>query len=126
MHGIDQLLTRKRLKPGLVITPTSANLGDDHQVIRIGMEGLLNNLIRYMRAVKVAGVDMIDAGCNRFSQNCDRTVNVTRWSPDSGTGKLHRAIAHAVQCYRSAGEREAAAKIRPFRHFGFSSRLWYL
>jgi hypothetical protein len=41
MHSIDQLLTRKRWKPGLVVTPASTHLGDDHKVIRIGMKCLL-------------------------------------------------------------------------------------
>ena len=34
MNGIDQFLTRKCMQPGLVLTPASAHLGDDHQAIR--------------------------------------------------------------------------------------------
>ncbi len=37
MHGTDQLLTRMRVKPGLVFTAASPHLGDDHQLIRIGL-----------------------------------------------------------------------------------------
>ena len=53
VNGIDQFLTRKSMNPGLVFTPASAHLGDDHQAIRIGMKRLLNDLIRNMRTVKV-------------------------------------------------------------------------
>src|SRR6266404_8087185 len=95
MYGIDQLLTRKGRKLGLVLTPTGAHLGDDHQVIRIGVKCLLNDLIGHMRTVKVAGIDMIDTGRNRFSQHSNRYANITRRSPYFRTSKLHRAIAHA-------------------------------
>ncbi len=33
MNGIDQFLTRKRMKPGFVLTAASAHLGDNHQAI---------------------------------------------------------------------------------------------
>src|SRR6266404_6483590 len=121
MYGIDQLLTRKGRKLGLVLTPTGAHLGDDHQVIRIGMKSLLNDLIGNMRTVIVAGIDMIDADRNRLSQNANRPVQITRWSPHLRTGKLHRAIAHAVQCDRAAREREVAAEIHPSSHEVFPS-----
>ena len=97
MNRIDQFLTRKSMKPGLVFPPASAHLGDDHQAVRIGMKRLLDDLIRHMRTVIVAGIDMIHAGRNRLSQNRDRSINIARRSPNLRTGKLHRAIAHAVQ-----------------------------
>src|SRR5450432_3195620 len=96
MHSIDELLTHKSRNPGLVFTAPSTHLGHDHKVIRIGMKRLLDDLIGHMRTVIVASIDMIDADGNCLSQNSNRTVNITRWSEHSGTGKLHRAIAHAV------------------------------
>src|SRR5689334_17121965 len=100
MYGINQLLTRKRMNPGLVLTTTRAYLGDDYEVIRIGVKRLLNDLVGHMRTIKVAGIDMIDTGRHRLSQNSNRSVNITRWSPHSRTGKLHSAIAHPVQRHR--------------------------
>ena len=84
MDGIDQLLTRKRMKPGLVRAPASADFGDDHQSIGIGMKRLLDDLIGHMRTVIVAGIDMVHAGRNRLSQNSDRGVKITRRSPTCG------------------------------------------
>ncbi len=77
-------LETKRMNPGLVFTAASAHLGDDHQVIRIGMKCPLNDLIGHMRTVIVAGIDMIDIGRNRVSQNSNRYVNITRQSPYPG------------------------------------------
>jgi len=53
MNTIDQLLAGKSRNPGPVCTPTSAYFGDDHETIRVGMERLLDNLIRHMRTVEV-------------------------------------------------------------------------
>src|SRR5262245_19889737 len=116
MYGVDQLLTRKSMKPGLVFASASTDLGDDHQVIRIGVKRLLNDLIGYMGTVIVAGIDMIHAGCYRFSQNSNRTAHIARRSPHLRTGKLHCAIAHAVQAHRGTGECESAAQVHLFRH----------
>src|SRR6267142_6092505 len=110
MYGVDQLLARKSMNPRFILTPSSPNLGDDHQVIRIGMQRLFDDQIGHMRTVVVAGIDMVHAGGNSLSQNSNRTLHITRRSPHLWTGKLHRAIAHAVQSYRGAGKRKAAAE----------------
>ena len=46
------------------------------------MERLLDQLIGYVRAVKVAGIDVVHAGCNGLAQNSDRTRNIARGTPD--------------------------------------------
>src|ERR1700678_1178663 len=113
MNGIDQFLTRKRMQPGLVLTPASAHLGADHQTIRIGMKRLLDNLVGHVRTVKVAGIDVVDSRCNRLSQNSNRSVHVAWWSPNLWTGELHRAVTHAVQRQRGARERHAFVEFQP-------------
>src|SRR5580658_3632057 len=86
MDAIDQFPTRKSMNPRLVLATAGAHLGDDHKAIRIRMERLLDNLIGYMRTVKVAGIDMVHARRNCLSQNSNCTVNITGWSPDLRTG----------------------------------------
>src|SRR6266850_6469807 len=113
MHGIDQLLTGKSMNPRLVSSSASAHLGDDYKIVRIRMKCPLNDLIGHMRTVVVAGIDMIDTGVNRLSQNSNRHVNITWWSPYFRTGKLHCAITHPVHGQRGASEPEIAAKVRP-------------
>ena len=124
VNAIDQFLARKSMKPGLVCSPARAHLGDDHQAIRIGMERLLDDLIGHMRTVKVAGIDVVHAGRDRLSQNGNRGLHIARRSPHLRAGKLHRAIAHAVQGHRCAGKREGAAKIVLLSSFCFSSCLF--
>ena len=87
------------------------------------MERLLDDLIGHMRTVIVAGIDVVYASRNRLSQNCNRSVNITRRSPHLRAGKLHRAIAHAVQGHRGAGEGEAAAELSICFVICFSSSL---
>src|SRR5580704_10991456 len=94
MDGIDQLLPRKSVKPRLVFATAGADLGDDHEVIRVWMKRLLDELIGHMRTVVVAGIDVVHTRRYSLSQNSDRTVHITRRSPHLRTSKLHRAIAH--------------------------------
>src|SRR5580658_7536281 len=109
MNAIGQFLRRKSVNPGLILSPASTHLGDDDQAIRIRMESLLDNLIGHMGTVKVAGIDMVYAGCNGLAQNGNRAVNVTRRPKHLRACELHRAIAHTVHRHRCAWEREAAA-----------------
>src|SRR5580700_2082452 len=102
MHGVDQFLTRKRVIPRFVFAAAAAYFGDDHEAVGIGMKRLLDDLIGYMRAVIVAGIDVIHAGCDRLAQNSNRSVNIARRSPNLRTGKLDRAVAHSLQADRSA------------------------
>jgi hypothetical protein len=74
------------MNPRLVVAAASTHLGYDHETIRIGMEGLLDDLIGDMRAVKVTGVDMVHANPNCLSQNGNRSVHVARRSPHLRTG----------------------------------------
>src|ERR1700693_2862646 len=117
MNSIDQLLTRKRMNPRFVHWPASTDFGDDHQSIWIRMKRLFDDLVGHMRAVKIAGIDVVDPCRNSLSENSYCSVNITRRSPNLRTGKLHGAVAHSLQTYRSTGKCEAAAKIYLFRHF---------
>src|SRR5215472_10384329 len=80
------------------------------------MQRLLDNLIRHMRTVVVAGIDVVHAGINRLAQNSDCGINVTWWSIYFGAGKLHCAVTHAVDSQRCAGQSEAAGEISLLHH----------
>ncbi len=62
---------------------------------------VLDELIGYMRTVRVTGIDMVHSGGDGLAENGDRTANIARRAPDDlvaiAAGELHRAIAHAVQ-----------------------------
>src|SRR5262245_46353271 len=80
------------------------------------MERLLDDLIRHMRTIVVARIDMVHTSFNGLSQNPDGAVNIARWSPHFWTRQLHCAITHAVHGQRSVGEREASAEIHLLGH----------
>ncbi len=65
------------------------------------MEGLPDELIGYVRTVKIARIDVVHAGGNGLAQNGDGAGNIVRWTPDQfaaiASGELHCPIAHAVQ-----------------------------
>jgi hypothetical protein len=64
---------------------------------------------------------MIHPYRNRLSQDGNRAVNIAWRSPHLRAGKLHGAIAHALQGHCGAGESKAAGKVHLFRHSLFSS-----
>src|SRR5579863_8163077 len=81
------------------------------------MESLLDDLIGHMRSVIVAGIDVVHAGLYRFAENSNGGIDVPWWSPDAGSGELHRTVSHAVQGHRCTSKSEASSKIGLFNHF---------
>ena len=104
MNSIYQFLARKSVNPGFVRSAARSHLGDDHQTVRIGMERLLDDLIRHVRAIEIAGIDVIHSRFNGLSQDPDGFVGIARRSPHLRTGQLHGAITNTVHGQRSIGE----------------------
>src|ERR1700747_3312416 len=106
MYGIDNLLASACVKPGTVGAAASADFGDDHQVIGIRMQRLLNDLIGDMRTVEIAGIDVVHARCHSLAQNRDRAWNVAWWAPNLLiailSGELHGPITDPVNSQRGA------------------------
>src|SRR5438552_19180901 len=82
VSAVDELLSRESRNPGGVCTPSCAELGNDHQTLRIGMKRLLDDLIGDVRTVVVAGVDVVHAGLDRLSKNSNGAIHITRRSKD--------------------------------------------
>jgi hypothetical protein len=61
-------LAGKSVKPGFVWTSTSAYFRDDHEILGIRMERLLDKLIGHVRSVVVAGINVVHARLYRLSQ----------------------------------------------------------
>jgi hypothetical protein len=60
-----------RRYPRGVFTTNSADLGDDHKVIRVRVERFANDLVSDVRPVEVARIDVIDSRCDRFAKDGD-------------------------------------------------------
>jgi hypothetical protein len=70
------------------------------------MQRLPDDLVRDVRAVKIARVDVVHAQCDGVAQYVDGRVHVPGWTEDMRPRQLHGAIAHAVEANRSVGQRK--------------------
>ena len=59
------------------------------------MKRLANDLVGDVRSVEVAGINVIDAGCDGLPQHGNGGGAILRWTEDTLAGKLHGAVAHA-------------------------------
>ncbi len=95
MNRIDQFLAGKRRDPGFVFAAPSSHFGDDRQIVRVRMQRLLDDLIRDMRAIEVARIDMVHALRDCFLQNSDRSVARRVAVP---TRAVPRAASRHIPC----------------------------
>src|SRR5580700_58902 len=102
MNAIRQLLGRKSRNPRLILSPPRAYFRNDDKPFPIGMERPIDDLIRDVRTIEVAGVDVIDTLSDSFSQHSNGAFHIPRRSPYMWTCKLHRAITNAIHCHRGA------------------------
>ena len=109
------------MRPGTIGAAARTDLGHDHQIIGIGMQRLLDDLIGDMRTVEIAGIDVVHARRDSLAKNRDRTGNIAWRAPNPLvailSGELHRPITDPIYSQRGARERKAATEIRLFSHF---------
>ena len=87
-----------------------ADLGHDRETRRVGVQGLGDDLIGDVRPIEVAGVDVIDAAGDRLAQYGDGLGSVLWRTEYAWAGKLHGAIAHAVDS--AIAEAKGAGSLR--------------
>ena len=75
-------------------------------MIGVGRQRFADQLVRDVRTIEVAGVDMVDAARDRFTQHRQCPVMVFRRPEHAGPGELHRAVAKAFD--GTMAERERA------------------
>ena len=80
-------LTR-RVAPG-------ADLGDDDEILGVGVEGGVDQLVRHVGPVELRRVDVVDPGLHRPSQNAQRLVPVGGRAEHARPRELHGPEAHA-------------------------------
>src|SRR5260370_30762852 len=120
MDCIDQFPTRKRMRPGLVLTTASTHFGDDHKTVRIRMQCPLNHLIGHMWTIVVAGINVVHPHRDCLSQNLDGSVDIARRSPDLRTSELHCTVAHPVHVHCRIRKCERASELCLFCHLCLS------
>src|ERR1019366_10088991 len=95
MNRLAQILGCPGVRPAAFGVATRADLGHDVQRLRVGVKSFLDDLVRDERTVVVTGVEVRDAAFDHLAQYLDRFLAVLRWTENSGTGQLHRAITHS-------------------------------
>ena len=60
------------------------------------MQRFADHPVGDVRAIEVAGVDVVDAARDRLPQHGNRAGVVLRWPEHPRSGKLHRTVAEAV------------------------------
>ena len=116
VNRVDEFLPGESGDPRLVGAAASAYFGYDYEVIRIRVKGLLDDLVGYVGAVKVAGIDMVYASRDGFPQNSNGGIRVARRSKYLRASELHRTVAHAIYSHVCAGKCKGAAKVGLFGH----------
>ena len=106
-----QFRWRLRRVPRLVRFPPRTHLRHQHQVFGVREQRFVNELVHHMRAVEVAGVNVIDARLDCFLQHLDGFVVVLRRPIHTRPGELHRAVAHAVYSQIRAGKGEGSLQV---------------
>ena len=102
MHCLGELLGRIGRQPGGITAAAGADLCDDDKIVRVGRQRFADQTIGNMRAIVVAGVDVVHASGHRFAQHGDCRVTVLRRAEHAFTRKLHGSVAEA-------GDRKVAA-----------------
>ncbi len=90
--------------PAALGVADGADLGDQHQVVGVGVQGLADQRVRDVGTVVLGGVDVVHAELDRPPEHGDRGVVVARRPEDARAGELHRAEADAVDGRRTEGE----------------------
>ena len=71
MNCVDDFLSRKSMDRRFVRASACAHLGDNGEPLRIRMERLPDDLIGDVRAIEIAGINVVDAGSYRLAQDCN-------------------------------------------------------
>ena len=78
--------------PRFILSASSSHFSHDHEILRVRIQRFFDDPVGHVRAVKITGIDMIDAGRNGFAKDRERRGWIAWGSPNTGTGQLHRAI----------------------------------
>ena len=71
--------------------PQQPTLGRDHELLRIGVEGLGDQSLADLRPIGIGGVDEVDAELQRAAQHPLALLAIGRLAPDPFPGDTHSA-----------------------------------
>jgi hypothetical protein len=92
-HLLAQLVRLLGGEPAAVVVARGADLGDEPQPLRIGEEGLADEVVDDVRPVELGGVDVVDTELDRAAQDRAGGVGITWRAEYSRPCELHGAEA---------------------------------
>ncbi|MNV78549.1 hypothetical protein D3C71_1720450 [compost metagenome] len=101
MHGARQHVGRESGIPRCVIAAHGADLGHDHEIVRIRRQRLADQQVGDVGAVEIAGVDVVDAGGHGLAQDRKRGVAILGRAEYAWAGQLHCAVAQPFDLLRA-------------------------
>src|SRR5581483_10917020 len=108
-----------------ILATPGTDLGDDHEILGIGMERLADELVRDVRTIEVAGIDVVHARGDGLAEDGQRRVTILRWAEHAGPGELHGTVAEplhdSVAEAECAGFRNAGHDPSPLSELAFSN-----
>ena len=104
VHRLGQLGGREGGQPRGIGTTARADLSPDDQVIGVGIQRLADDLVGDVRAVEVAGVDVVHAGRDGRLQDGASRLGILGRAEDVGPGQLHGAVAQPPHGAAAEGE----------------------
>ena len=96
VNRLLQLRRRHGRIPRGIRAAATAHLGDDHEILRIGMQRFADQPIGDVRPIEVAGVNVVDPARHRLAQHGDRLVVILGRTKNARPRELHRPITHAA------------------------------
>ena len=106
---LPQILGPAQRRPLVRPRPCQPSLRGDDESGRVRMQRLADQILADVRAVRVRGVDQVDAELDRAPQDGERLLAVGRLAPDAGAGDLHRPEAEPMHG-QIAADPEGAAR----------------
>ena len=96
LDGFAQVIRAGIMNPLVRSYALPTALGRDHQPLRIRVQRFRDQFFADVGAIRIRGIDEIDAQFHCAPQHADGAVVIFRWTPNALSRNAHGAITHAI------------------------------
>ncbi len=96
LDGLGQFSGRHGRQPVAFLVTAGADLGDNAQIVGVGVERFADQLIGHMGAIEIRGIDMVYPGFDGGLQHAHRFFWIFRRAENAGAGQLHGAVTQPI------------------------------
>ena len=102
---LRQFFARERRNPRAILAAPRPDLGDDDEIIGIRVERFADELVRDVRAVEVARVDVVHPTRDGLAKHGQRRAMVLGRAEHARSGELHGTVTEPLHGAVAEGER---------------------